>query len=115
MFGFGKKSTAPVAVQETPYMSISDEKLDSIKAILTTVGLDEDDAYGFALHAKKKDSYNGGTFEWTIREQGVRFWVNGYAPSGRITSVEVGEHNGWTPFTAEQFAEANRKLAALFV
>lgn len=113
MFGFKKKNTI-TTVQETPYMSVSDEKLDAIKAILVTVGLDEEDHNGFTYQAKKKSSYSGGSFEWTIPEQGVRFWVYGWGETGLITKVKVSDHNGWTRFTLAQFDEANRKLAELF-
>jgi len=103
----------PAAPVDPYEMNITDERIQEIKSILLTVGLPEED-YGIARSIKRKSSYGGGSLEWTERDAGVRFWVNGWADTGTVTGVEVVAH-GYTRYTDEEIKAANLKLAALFV
>jgi hypothetical protein len=104
--------TTPVVPVATPAI-ISDEKAEAVKNILVTIGLDEEDHYGFVNQMKKKSSYFGGTMEWSIRENGMRYNVEANPVTGVVTGVMITTC-GRTHFRAEDFDRAGRAMDALF-
>lgn len=97
-----------------PQINITREKLAAVVEILKTVGLDEDDHMGFADYILQSDSYFGGTFEWTERFKGTRFYVI-RDRNDNVTNVEVVSH-GARPDADLSAAidKANTDLRSLF-
>lgn len=94
---------------------LSDEKLEKLQEILSTVGLDDPDHWGFSHHVRDPKSYSWGSLEWSERGKGMRYYF--YAKPGKpMTRAEVvvlhAESNPLYP--ADVIAEANRRLAELF-
>ncbi len=113
MFGLLSALTGKRTPTETPTPTVKlpfqAEKLQEVFVILRTVGLDEGDLYGLGYHAQKPDNYFGGSFEWTIREMGIRYLFWGYDRP----RVRVVKH-GFTLLTEEEIEAANAKLEAIF-
>lgn len=94
---------------------ISPAKLAKMQAILAAVGLDDPDHWGFSHHVQNRDSYFGGSLEWSERGKNMRYYF--YArPDSAIYHVDVFVLSGGKNFlySDETIAEANRQLAELF-
>jgi hypothetical protein len=102
--------TPPVA-EPAPVEVLSDEKFEKLLAILKSIGMDDPTAYGFDEYLRDPRSYFGGSFEWTEREAGLRYWFD--VANGRMYRATVTKH-GYTSVAPGAITEANRRLEELF-
>lgn len=95
---------------------LSDEKLERLQEILSTVGLDDPDHWGFSHHVRNPKSYSWGSMEWSERGKGMRYYF--YAEPGKpMRRVEVYILDGRPThdlYSNATIAGANRRLAELF-
>lgn len=87
----------------------SDEKIDAIIEILRFVGLQLERE--FRDHFKDRENWEFSAFEWTEQTRGVRYFFS-LNREGKLSSGVILEI-GWTPYSADQIEESNRKLAEL--
>lgn len=94
---------------------ISDEKLAKLQEILATVGMPDPDHYGFSRHVRYRESYMGGSMEWSERSENMRFYFYARA-NGPIYRAEVYVLNGGShhSYSSELIAQANAQLEELF-
>lgn len=118
MLGFNKKvKDAALLVQAAilPVKLMSDETFVKMTDILATVGLDDPDHYGFKHHVLNRQSYWGGSFEWSERGKDMRFFLNA-RDNEPVRNVYVVVLSGGdnSRYPNEVIAEANRQLSELF-
>lgn len=93
---------------------ISDEKLDAVMAVLTTVGLSETDDWGFANRIRNPNAYWTHTFAWTQALQGTRFYVE-KDRNDFVQTIRVVQHG---PHCSEEeqkaISKANEALELIF-
>lgn len=103
--------------QATDSKLISDNKLDAMVEILSTVGLEDPDHYGFRSHVQNPKNYDFGDFEWTERGPNMRFYIGLNFEKTAIDQVTVIVADGRkSTFSISEatIAQANRDLEALF-
>lgn len=95
---------------------LSDEKLEKLQEILSTVGLDDPDHWGFSHHVRDPRSYVGGSMEWSERGKNMRyyFWAYPGEPMRRVDVFILDGRKTHDLYSNETIAEANRRLAELF-
>lgn len=95
---------------------LSDKKLEKLQEILSTVGLDDPDHWGFSHHVRDARSYTSGSMEWSERGKNMRyyFWGSPGKPMRRVDVYILDGRATHHLYSNETIAGANRRLAELF-